>query len=568
MSASELPGKNVIEHFNLRSRLRFDIDNAQISLDENRMVLMHVKAFDVLRNELYNALDERQVQGLLIKMGLESGKQDAELATQLLGEGDNIDVFKIGPELHAFEGMVKTTITDAKYNFSEGSFEGEIVCDNSWEAESSLRKFGPKSEPVCWNFVGHASGFTSSFFKRLIIFKEVQCIGCGDPKCVLVGKPAEEWDDLSYQDFFSPGELDSESWVLQEELKRLRGAQKRTTPDNLIGSAPCFLHAFDQVSKAANSPITVLLQGETGVGKEVFAQWLHENSPRVKMPFVAINCAAIPIELIESELFGVEKGAFTGAHQPRPGRFERAHGGTLFLDELGELLPSVQVKLLRVLQTGEIERLGAEKVIKVDVRVIAATNVDLPSAIAQGRFRPDLYYRLATYPVEIPPLRERKSDIPLLVNFLINKYAPIYKKEISGVTDLAIRALQKRSWPGNVRELENVVERAVLLVPQGEKISVDHLFSAEENQMDKGAVVGKKGMVGDFDNKSRVYDTILNENFDLKEHEANILRLAVEKADGNLSKASRLLGITRRQLAYRLSQLDGDLEERTEVNPP
>jgi DNA-binding NtrC family response regulator len=557
MSNNELPEEKLIERFNLRSRLRFDIDNALINLDENRMVLMHVKAFDTLRNELYNILDERQVQRLLIKMGLESGKQDAALATQLLGEGDDIDVFKIGPELHAFEGMVKTTISKATYNFSEGSFNGEIVCENSWEAESSLLQHGPKDGPVCWNLVGHSSGYVSSFFKRSVIFKEIKCIGSGDPKCVLIGKPAEEWDDEGYKDYFSPSQLDPESWALQMELKRLRGKEKhRTMPTNIIGLAPSFLNAFEQLSKAADSPITVLLQGETGVGKEVFAQWLHKNSPRKKMPFVVINCAAIPVDLIESELFGVEQGAFTGAHQPRPGRFERAHGGTLFLDELGELPPPVQVKLLRVLQTGEIERLGGENIINVDVRIVAATNVDLQRAMSDGSFRTDLYYRLATYPVDIPSLRERKSDIPLLVSFLVDKYAPIYNKKICGISDLAIHTLTKRSWPGNVRELENVIERAVLLVPTGEKIGVDHLYPSKEDKNEMGVIVDMKGIVNDIENegKDKLYDVLINENFDLIKHESCLLQAAVHRSNGNISQAARILGITRRQLSYRLSQ--------------
>lgn len=557
MSNNELPEEKLIERFNLRSRLRFDIDNALINLNENRMVLMHIKAFDVLRNELNNILDEIQVQRLLIKMGLESGKLDAELATQLLGEGTDVDVFKIGPELHAFEGMVKTTISNAKYNFSEGSFHGEIVCENSWEAESSLRLYGLKDEPVCWNFVGHASGYVSSFFKRSIIFKEVKCIGRGDPKCVLIGKPAEEWDDEDYKDYFSPGQLDTESWALQMELRQLRGKEKhRTMPTNVIGQSPSFLNAFEQLSKAADSPITVLLQGETGVGKEVFAQFLHNNSPRKKMPFVVINCAAIPVDLIESELFGVEQGAFTGANQSRPGRFERAHGGTLFLDELGELPPSVQVKLLRVLQTGEIERLGGENIINVDVRIVAATNVDLQRAMSDGSFRTDLYYRLATYPVDIPSLKERKSDIPLLASFFVEKYAPIYNKKICGISDLAIHTLTKRSWPGNVRELENVIERAVLLVPIGEKIGVEHLYPSEESKNEEGVIVDMKGIVNDIENegKDKLYDVLINENFDLIKHEYYLLQAAVHRSNGNISQAARTLGITRRQLSYRLSQ--------------
>ncbi|KXJ51183.1 MAG: Fis family transcriptional regulator [Neptuniibacter sp. Phe_28] len=551
-----MPTDRVIEYFGLRSKLKFDIENAQIWLDENRMVLVHAEAFSLLRDELHSILGERQTQGLLFRMGLASGRQDAELAVKLLGEGDNIDVFNIGPELHAFEGMVKATVTDAKFDFAEGSFSGEVVCENSWEAESSLLQYGPKEHTVCWRLAGHASGYVSEFFKRLVVFREVQCIGRGDSKCVLIGKPAEEWEDDTYQDFFSPSDFDAKSWALQEELRRLRGENEHIPTGNLIGNSPAFLKAFEQMRQAADTPITVLLLGETGVGKEVFARWIHDNSSRENMPFLAINCAAIPSDLIESELFGVEKGAFTGATQSRKGRFERANGGTLFLDELGELSPSLQVKLLRVLQTSEIERLGSEDCIKVDVRIIAATNVDLKLAMSNGSFRTDLYYRLATYPIQIPPLRERKSDIPLLVTFLIDKYAPLYKKQVAGISDRALQEMMKMPWPGNVRELENVIERAVLLVPGGEKIGTDHLFSCDAKETAEGISVDENGRaVNTNKSENNVYNLLLEGGLDLKAHEASLLRLAVQQSNGNHSKAARMLGLTRRQLSYRLNRL-------------
>jgi transcriptional regulator with PAS, ATPase and Fis domain len=271
---------------------------------------------------------------------------------------------------------------------------------------------------------------------------------------------------------------------------------------------------------------------------------------------VAVNCAAIPNDLIESELFGVQKGAFTGAQQSRPGRFERADGGTLFLDELGDLSPSAQVKLLRVLQTGEVERLGDDKTRKVNVRLVAATNVNLQQAIAEGRFRADLYYRLATYPVAIPPLRERKPDIPILVGSLLEKYAPTYNKTLNGVTDRAMQALMAYNWPGNVRELENLVERAVLLAPSGGQIELEHLFAGSAPPPPQGVAVDRQGQVGNAEEARReqLYDTLFDDGFDLQAHETRLLELAVRRANGNLTHAARLLGITRRQLAYRLKQ--------------
>jgi DNA-binding NtrC family response regulator len=552
-----MAGQRLIEQFNLRSRLRFNIDQGQIWLDENRMLLMHARAMGALRKELFDSLGVHRAQGLLLRMGFVSGQQDAELAYKLYGSGDNYDVFRIGPELHAFEGLVRATITQADIDWEAGSFFGEVEWDNSWEAESHLQQFGSGHEAACWTLVGYASGYVTGFFKRLIVFRETHCLCKGDNKCVIVGKPAEAWGDDPYLSYFKPENLD---WKLQEmeaELVELRGQlREHRPPGQLIGDSPGFRAAFNLLGKAANSPISVLLLGETGVGKEVFARWLHEHSDRHEQPFVAVNCAAIPNELIEAELFGVQKGAYTGAQQSRAGRFERADGGTLFLDELGELSLAAQVKLLRVLQTGEVERLGDEKTRKVNVRLVAATNVDLQQAIAEGRFRSDLYYRLATYPVTIPPLRERKPDIPLLVAALLDKYAPQYNKTLEGLTDRAMQALMSYHWPGNIRELENLVERGVLLAPSGGQIGVEHLF-AGGGPAGGGAGVDREGVVGDAADadRERLCETLLDEDgFDLEGHEARLLSLAVRRARGNLTHAARLLGITRRQLAYRLKQ--------------
>jgi len=554
--------QRLIEHFNLRSRLRFNIEKGQIWLDENRMLLLHARAMGALRKELFDSLGPLRARGLLLRMGFMSGQQDAELASKLFGAGDNYDVFRIGPELHAFEGLVKAEITQADIDWEAGSFFGEEMGRLLGSAESHIQQFGVGHDAACWSLVGYASGYTTRFFKRLIVFRETQCVCKGDPKCVIVGKPAEAWGEDPYLQHFKPENLD---WKLQEmeaELVELRGQlRERHEPGRLVGTSASFRAAFALLSKAASSPINVLLLGETGVGKEVFARWLHENSDRREQPFIAVNCAAIPHDLIESELFGVQKGAYTGAQQSRPGRFERADGGTLFLDELGELSLAAQVKLLRVLQTGELERLGDERTRKVNVRLVAATNVNLQQAIAEGRFRSDLYYRLATYPVTIPPLRDRKADIPLLVASMLEKYAPRYHKTLDGLTDRAMQALMSYEWPGNIRELENLVERGVLLAPSGGQVEVDHLFAGgAPGQVDAGAEVDREGVVGDAvkADHDRLCEMLLGEGLDLEAHEARLLNLAVQRSGGNLTHAARLLGITRRQLAYRLKQFEGD----------
>ena len=405
--------QKLIEQFNLRSRLRFNVDEGQIWLDENRMLLLHARSMGALRRELFDSLGAERAKGLLIRMGFVSGQQDAELAKKLLGAGDPYDVFRIGPELHAFEGLVKATIVQADLDWERGSFAGEVDWRNSWEADSHLQLFGIGEDPACWTIVGYASGYVTQFFNRPVIFKETACVACGDALCHIVGKPLEAWGHDPYLDYFKPEDLQGQLDEMREEISRLRKTLcSGRTAGNLIGASSGFRSAFDLVSKAAASPITVLLLGETGVGKEMFARWLHDHGNRAEQPFVAVNCAAIPHDLIESELFGVQKGAYTGAQVSRAGRFERAHGGTLFLDEVGDLSPAAQVKLLRVLQTGEVERLGDDHTRKIDVRLVAATNVDLQQAIAAGRFRADLYYRLATYPVVIPPCLLYTSPSP------------------------------------------------------------------------------------------------------------------------------------------------------------
>ena len=428
---------------------------------------------------------------------------------------------------------------------------------NSWEADSHLQLFGIGEDPACWSIVGYASGYVTQFFNRPVIFKETACVACGDAHCHIVGKPLADWGDDPYLNYFKPDDLQGQLDEMREELVRLRRSLgTQCTSGKLIGASPGFRGAFDLVAKAAASPITVLLLGETGVGKEMFARWIHDHGDRSDQPFIAVNCAAIPHDLLESELFGVQKGAYTGAQQARAGRFERAHGGTLFLDEVGDLPLAAQVKLLRVLQTGEVERLGDDQTRKVDVRLVAATNVDLQEAIRAGRFRADLYYRLATYPVLIPPLRDRRSDIPLLAAALVKKYETPYHKQIQGFSDRSMQALMAYPWPGNVRELQNLVERGVLLAPNGGLIEIDHLFAGGAPVHSLGAEVDRAGQVGNAGDATRqqLYEAILHDGFDLEQLEARLLELAVQRAGGNLTHAAKLLGITRRQLAYRLKQ--------------
>jgi len=342
-------------------------------------------------------------------------------------------------------------------------------------------------------------------------------------------KPLEmEELKLKIKHIFEKKSLEKENIELRAQLKR------KYSFENIIGNSGPMQEVFRLVEKVAPSDTTVLLMGESGTGKELIAQAIHHNSPRAKEPFIAVNCAALPESLLESELFGHEKGAFTGADKRKLGRFELAGEGTIFLDEIAEIPPSVQVKLLRVLQAKELVRVGGTQTIKVKARIIVATNRDLEKAMREGSFREDLYYRISVFPIYLPPLRERKEDIPALVEHFLKKYGG----PESRIDGRALDRLMKYSWPGNVRELENVIERALILCGGGvitEKELPSHLLHYIPSEPD-----------------------IPEEVLPLEEVERRLIYKALEKAKGNKSRAAKLLGITRRKLYSMLERLEKD----------
>jgi two-component system NtrC family response regulator/two-component system response regulator HydG len=305
---------------------------------------------------------------------------------------------------------------------------------------------------------------------------------------------------------------------------------------NIIGESGELQAVFDVVKRAAPTKATVLVLGESGTGKELIAQAIHEESPRREKPFVKVNCAALSETLLESELFGHEKGSFTGAAGKREGRFELADGGTLFLDEIGDVTPALQVKLLRVLQQKEFERVGGTQTLKVDVRVVAATNKDLGAEVKAGKFREDLYYRLNVVSVTLPPLRKRKSDIPALVSHFIEKYNEAHGKTVKGLAPGTLNALLSYDWPGNVRELSNVVERAVVLSRENELTSDDL----------PATMRGPRP-------KDRSPETLIP-GATLYEIEREAILRTLEMVDGSTSRAADILGISVRKIQYRLKE--------------
>ena len=326
--------------------------------------------------------------------------------------------------------------------------------------------------------------------------------------------------------------------ALRDENVKLRAQlERRYDFEHIIGHSAKMQEVFDAARRVASTRATVLLGGESGTGKGLLARAIHHHSPRRDAPFTKISCSTIPENLMESELFGYEKGAFTGATQSHQGKFEQADGGTVFLDEIGDVPPAVQVKLLRVLQEREFERLGGSKTIHVDVRIVAATNQDLRAALEQGTFREDLYYRLNVVPISLPPLRERKEDIPYLLDHILAKFAGDTGNRIEVISQTAMEKLMVYHWPGNVRELENIIERSMVLARsdtvEADDIRLDHRAASSQSEA----------------------AAFLPDGMTLEQYEQELIREALRRTNDNKSQAARLLGMTRNALRYRLSQM-------------
>ena len=326
-----------------------------------------------------------------------------------------------------------------------------------------------------------------------------------------------------------------EAGYLRRELRRLTGL------DNIIGQSPKMREIFDMIQTVAPQTSRVLITGESGTGKELVARAIHENSQRAQAPFITINCGAFPETLLESELFGYMKGAFTGAAENRQGLFQAAHGGTLFMDEIGNMSLTMQVKLYRVLQEGKVRPVGSNEESDVDVRIIAATNKEFEKEIAEGRFREDLYYRLSVIPIQVPPLRARREDIPLLARHFLETFRKIMEKPINGISPEAMRQLESYDWPGNVRELENTMERAVAL-ESGPEISLPVLPDRIAGYSSVGAAAGPGRLA--------IPDEGVDFEKEMADAERRYLQAALEKADGVRTRAAEMLKITYRSFRH------------------
>ncbi|MCA8868956.1 MAG: sigma-54-dependent Fis family transcriptional regulator [Rhodobacteraceae bacterium] len=556
----------------LVSKLRFSVKDGQIWFDTQRVTLIHLSTLTALRHELINSLGKNKARGFLTRMGWESGARDAHMARRTHAGSRFSDQFLVGLQLRRLQGVADTRVIDFEADLKSGHFFADFSWPESFEAKAHVSAYGVSDSPVCWLQIGYYCGYSSTLMGRTILFHEVECMASGGSRCRIVGKPLQEWGRESdeFDDAFSF--LRPEPFVNQfdEHPPRtsfLQKAPERTgdlanLPSNLIGVSAGFTAACYLLKKVVPTGATVLFHGETGVGKEVFARTLHHISPRADRPFVAVDCAAISDDQFDSEMFGVADGAFGGATTMRPGRFERADGGTLFLDEVDSLSLASQLKLLRAVQDKEVERIGDTRVTKVDVRIISATSIDLHQAVANGSFRRDLLYRLHVFPIHLLPLRERRDDIPLLMDHFLARFAKQHGKKTPGFTSRAVEMLYTYDYPGNVRELENLIERAVILCDQDEPIDPGHLFTSDSQMQPVLMTLGKTGELAaelresgsghqDFD---KAIDGFLEKGVSLKDVENHILERAVEQSEGNLAEAARRLGLTRPQLAYRLKK--------------
>jgi two-component system, NtrC family, response regulator HydG len=460
----------------------FDPDGGVMTLAGERVLLMDAVAMGLLRSQLIKAFGMTGARSIFTRFGYTHGYRLAEAMKTAIPWEDEREWRVAGGRLHRLHGMV--TFEPVKNSTHDPAPFAEAVWHDSYEADQHLRHQGLAEECVCWTLAGFASGYLSKAQGRTVYCIEETCRGKGDPMCRMVGRFREDWPaaQQSFFTFYESDCLNEALTVLQTQLKKVdrRLAQRRRELDaeqdesGLVIRSQSMKTLLEQARRVAGVDTSLLLQGESGAGKERIARYIHDASGRQAGPFVAINCAAVPESLLESELFGHARGSFTGATSDRPGLFEAAKGGTLLLDEVAELPLPMQSKLLRVLQEREVRRVGENKTRAIDVRVIAATHRDLATEVKANRFREDLFFRLRVIELQVPALRDRPEDILPLARQALARSAAREKLPLKELSPEASRRVLAHPWPGNVRELLNAMERALVLSP-GKRIEASDL---------------------------------------------------------------------------------------------
>jgi DNA-binding NtrC family response regulator len=506
MRADDLDHKELLE---------LDPEGGVIRFAGQRALLLDAVAMGLLRKYLVENFGLNAARTVLTQFGFAHGWRMAEAMQSDFKWSSDEDWRRAGTRIHALEGLFRVEPGSKDPLSREG-----VMLVACYEAEQHLLHFGRADAPMCWTICGLTSGYLSRTVGKEIYVLEDRCMGKGDAACRLFGRTREEWGDERAEElrFFKPNHLKQSLDVsLHRVTETLKAAERKLRehrralvrvgrdieePLGIVAKSPPMRQLVDLARRLAKVDSTVLITGESGSGKERIARLVHEESTRAAGPFIAVNCGAITETLLESELFGHARGAFTGATQDRPGLFEAANSGTLLLDEVGEVSPGMQIKLLRTLQEREIRRVGENKSRGVDVRVLAATNRELAHGVVGGSFRQDLYYRLKVVELHVPPLRERRDDVLPLARVLLADAALRMKRKISGLAPAAADQLLRYQWPGNVRELENAMERAVALA-RGSRVELDDL--PEEIRRAFPTPVASKGKVRPLDEIERDY---------------------------------------------------------------
>jgi len=457
-----------------------DMSEGHLHMHGRRLVLHSTHAFGQFRKDLQDMIGQEQTRRMLTRFGYFWGHADAAAMKRIFNWDNVTEWIRSGPWLHMLSGIGKVTTKTLEADESNGKFRMEIIIHNSCEADEQLTSIGRSENPSCWKLIGYMSGFASYCMSKSIYFIEKQCHAQGEQFCYCVGHDCESWGDeiKDHLKYFEAEDIKGNVEQLTRQLQKQSGELERQRRE--IGllrwtSDPFFAEVrssvFKQVmqlaSRVAKFDSSVLVTGETGVGKEVLARYIHRHSHRSTNPFVVVNCGALPETLLESELFGHRAGSFTGATRDRTGLLQQAHQGTVFLDEIGDISPNIQLKILRVLQEKEITRVGDTEPLKIDVRVIAATNRDLSKAVSDNRFRDDLLYRLRVIEIHVPPLRERIEDILPTARYLVSRLSRKLKIPRLKLDATCVDYLQAYEWPGNVREMENAIERAAVFSHDG-----------------------------------------------------------------------------------------------------
>lgn len=515
-----------------------DFAEGRLSLKERRLVLHNIHAFAQLRKDLFDMVGQDHARRILTRFGYYWGQADAAAMRRVFEWDSLVELIKAGPRLHTLQGVNRTIIRKLEVDEKGGPFLMDLVWHDSGEAEEHVLELGKATYPVCWMLIGYISGYCSLCLGRNVYFIETHCEAKGDCICVAVGKDEASWGKelTPYLPFFKMDEIWGKVHELSQKLRRKTrelAAQRKllgwgvSTPKSpfIEVRSEAFRRVLELAGRVAQFDTSVLVCGETGTGKEVLARYIHRQSPRAEKSFVGVNCTALPETLLESELFGHKAGSFTGATRDRVGLFEQAEKGTIFLDEIGDISPAMQMKMLRVLQEREILRLGESQTRKIDVRVIAATNRNLPQLIREGKFREDLYYRLRVIEVSIPPLRQRREDILPLARHFVRVLAARLKMPQLRLDATCADYLLHYDWPGNVRELENAIEHAAVLCVSS-LILPEHLPS---HIVHAGAA--PQAVTAD---PSR----------SLAEMEHAYIQAVLKSLNGNQTRAARVLGIS------------------------